>query len=993
MKVIQKIKVVLQILKNSNKYKIIHTSVKISKLYGINGLIKAIFNKMNGRELLYDIVSNAKNSNRYCMYVLLKQQRELTNKKINNTTEYFPYEPLISVIMPIYEPKLDYLKEAIESLQKQYYVNWELCAVDDGSKCKDGIDIVKEYMLEDKRIHLFESKINQGISSASNIAINIANGEYIALLDQDDELSPDAFYWVVKAINDNKQADFLYSDECKFSNRTSKKYFDFLFKPNWDPNLLINNMFIGHLAVYKTQLIKDNSGFNSKFDFGQDYELAVRIGDIAENIVHIPRILYFWRAVPSSTACGGKPFSNKINKAVPQFWLKSKGLNCVIKKNGDYNYPIILAKHSKVSIIINTIELKEILASIDAIVENTEYIDYELIVISNKFVQKAIKEKLPYIGNVKYIFTNAGSFLKNLNSAADEATGEILVFLKANCFPVNKTWLIRLVDSLFLPNIGAVSPATLDSKKCIQYAGSSIYFRNNYSFIGTPYWKQNFYGRHEYYLLNPLVSKECASLSRDCIVVKKNIFESIGGFDCINTSKYCFNEDFSFRLREGHLHCFYNANSQVMNIEDGEVKNSDEKTYEYLYCILKWAKYYMQDPYYTQMMKNQLESVNSENEEVFINESINYKNVLKKKKILVVSHELTRTGAPIVVLDAVKEMINAGYFVTVISPFDGELRLEYESIHVPVIIDRRLAWGRCAGESIALFSDDWCMDKLIKEYDLILINTLMGHNLITRYQKYGIPIIWWIHEGSCTLDIVAKYLPKKLFSNVHILFGGEYTQKMLNKYVVNYKGTELLYGVPDYSLKYMSSKKCNDKVKFLIVGTVDKRKAQDLAIKAIKKLGHDILRKTEFIFIGDKNSDSVYREITKFAIKYKNVKIIVDKITRNELFEFYSNADCLLCPSRDDPMPVVMVEAMVFSKPCLCSTGTGTAQYITDGENGFIFENNNAKMLAEKITYLVNNRDKLSEIGKNGRLIYKKYFSMDVFHKNLLLKIDNALNR
>lgn len=972
----------IKAIKKLRSPKSIITAGLIYKEYGMIGLKKAILNKATGNSILSISKYSIKDDNNFGNRILKKQQSEINQEIFNNDIKQWKIHPLISVVMPIYNPPIKWLKIAIESLQNQIYTNWELCAVDDGSTNLDGVHLLEKFAKLDNRIRLYKSDLNGGISKASNKSIELANGEYIALLDQDDEIPRDAFYWFVKTINNNPKADFIYSDECKIPENDSKEGFDFLFKADWSPYLLINNMFIGHLVMYKTELLRKYGGFDSNFDFGQDYELAVRMGDCANCIVHIPRILYFWRALPTSTACGGKSFSNKINMAVPCEWLRRNGIFSNIKKNMHYNYPIILGDCKKVSIIEAPKSFDDFKNVLEKIIENTNYKNYEIVVVAEEELLLKIKKEYPYISNIFFIKSEKNiAFLEKLNIGAEKSSGEILIFMTDNCIPLNKEWLDRMVDTLILPKVGAVSPAILDNNLLVKWAGSAICFDNNYfNIMGSPYQGQSFYDNYQRYLLSPQVSKECLSLSRDCIAISKDLFFKVDKFDIENTTVYSFNEDISFKIQDLGMNCCYTSNAQCMNIKDNseDILQGNSK---YLYLLNKWAKYYNYDPFFSDMMLSQL--ICDDRERTLKFYLINEENAFsEKRKMIVFSHELSRTGAPIVILDAVKELISDGWYVMVVSPFDGELREEYNKLGVSVIIDFRLAWTRGEKEERSSFNINWYMDKLIKEFDCLLIGTLMGHNLIARYQRYNIPILWWIHEGSYSLEFIHKVLPKNLNKNVHVFCGGKYVQDMLNRYHIFYKNNILLYGVEDIKEKYKKQNINNKNIKFLIAGTIDERKGQDIVIKAIEKLPREILKNLEFIFVGKPSFGNVYDKLKKKAAKYENIKIM-KQVSREKLFELYNEIDCLLCASRDDPMPVVATEAMMLYKPCLCSTGTGTSRYIVDNKNGFIFKNENVEDLVNKIEYIVENRTSLNKIGLESRKIYETNFSEEIFKLSL----------
>lgn len=982
----QKLELLWQAFQKAHSLRSLRTGRQIFRLYGMPGVKLAIKNKVAGKELLngIDMILPGASNTDFGNKVLAEQQEELDAASAAQCLEKLDRQPLISVVMPVYNAPLKWLERAVLSLQAQYYTNWELCTVDDCSPDTAGSELLERLAAQDERIHLYRMEKNGGISRASNRAVDMARGEYVALLDQDDELPPDAFFWMVQAVNEKPAADFLFSDECKIDDSGDGKGFDFLFKPEWSPYLMINNMFAGHLVMYRTSLWKRVGGFDPAFDFGQDYEMAVRAGDAAECVVHVPRILYYWRALSTSTAAGGKSFTNKINMAVPYKWLQGKGIDCTIRKYSHYNYPVLLGGQPMVSLILAPKEQGDALTCLTRLAADTDYRNYEILVVAGKAVLDKVAEEFPYIGNLRLMASDEPDTVVRFNEGAAQASGDVLVFFAADCVPGNREWLAALADAVRLPGIGAASPAVLDAGHCVRYAGSTGYFSNDWNIIGTPYEWQGFYDNDHRYLLSPLVSRDCPTLSRQCIAVGREIFRQCGGFDSERLSAACFHEDFSFRIQEAGKKCYYTSSSQL-------VCNEDRATAEkllgrgYLYLLLRWHKYYMTDPTFSPLMRSQLLRADDEWEvKIFVSPAAERMQAVGGKRVLVISHELSRTGAPVVVLDAVREMLSAGYFVVVASYQDGALRQEYEELGVPVLIDRRLAWGRCELPEKSRFEIQWYMDSLVREFDMLFIGTMMGHNLIARYQSIGIPILWWLHEGTYTLDLVRKYLPERLESNVHVFCGGRYVQQMLKKYEVVYPTQSLLYGLSDKALEYKGTSVSaeHDKVRFLIAGTIDERKGQDVIFAAFRKLPAEVMAAAEFIFIGAKSFGDVYDKVMREKDRYPNVKFL-KPISREELFQLYNDVDCLICSSRDDPMPVVATEAMMFCKVCLCSTGAGTAMYLEDMVNGLVFENENADMLAEKICYAVTNHQQLRELGIRGRQVYENNFTMENFHTNL----------
>ena len=324
--------------------KLILRSRNFIKTHGIISFFFGVFYKLTGKPAFYSReLKNLNKRNAIIGNMLFEnQQKESAELNIQLEINNFKHKPLISVIMPLYNSPAKWFDAAIASLQAQTYTNWELCAVDDGSKNKEAIEILKRMTTQDSRKRLHVMFKNSGISAASNKALEMARGEYVALMDHDDELTSDAFFWVVKEINDHPDSDFIYSDECKVDCIKGVKY-DYVFKPDWSPTLLLSHMYTGHLTVYKTKTVKEAGGFRSKYDFSQDYDLALRMSAISKNVRHVERILYLWRTVPGSAAGGDKDYARKSNMAAVRDWYNRNNIEAAITDDAGINKATIYA--------------------------------------------------------------------------------------------------------------------------------------------------------------------------------------------------------------------------------------------------------------------------------------------------------------------------------------------------------------------------------------------------------------------------------------------------------------------------------------------------------------------------------------------------------------------------------------------------------------------------------------------------------------------------
>ncbi len=257
----------------------------------------------------------------------ITQNEDHNFMKIQEEISDLIYHPRISIIMPVYNVDSQWLNQCIQSVLDQFYQNWELCIYDDASTNRNTILCLKEWENKDVRIKIIYGEINQHISGASNEALKMTDGEFIALLDDDDELAPNALFECVKVLNSNRDIDFIYSDEDKLDENGFRV--DPYFKPDWSLNLFLKKMYTCHLGLYRKSIIDKIYGFRKGFEGAQDYDLVLRFIEhtAAQKIYHIPKVLYHWRKLPTSTAShiNAKRYTVAASyKAVQEYMKKNK---------------------------------------------------------------------------------------------------------------------------------------------------------------------------------------------------------------------------------------------------------------------------------------------------------------------------------------------------------------------------------------------------------------------------------------------------------------------------------------------------------------------------------------------------------------------------------------------------------------------------------------------------------------------------------------------
>lgn len=356
------------------------------------------------------------------------------------------------------------------------------------------------------------------------------------------------------------------------------------------------------------------------------------------------------------------------------------------------------------------------------------------------------------------------------------------------------------------------------------------------------------------------------------------------------------------------------------------------------------------------------------------------------KNVLLISHEMSRTGAPVALQYMANQFKEEGVFVVVLSPKDGPMAQEMLRDDILVIIDETM-----------LGNDRWL--KMASNFDLIVVCTVVLYSNILQLEKVNIPVIWWTHDGEMSFQLGGnKLLPLKISSNVFVYAGGNYAKKIMDKYRPLYGTKELLYCVPDRREELLNREKPsymikNDDKKVVIsnIGSIDKRKGQDILVVAIRKLSQDDIMKCLFVFVGKNNNEYVYKEVLKLKKDYPKNVLLIEEVSREEVQDIYKQSNVVVCTSRDDPMPVFLTESLMLSIPIICSDNTGTFSLIEDNVSGFSYHNNNVEELKNKLVYVIYNREKLDYIGKNGRFVYEKKFTKEAFKRQLDDVIDEIL--
>lgn len=529
-------------------------------------------------------------------------------QEIKHEISQFSYKPLISIIVPVYNVDEKWLRKCIESVRNQLYPNWELCIADDASPKKHIREVLNEYMQLDSRIKVVFREENGHISECSNSALAIANGEFVGLLDHDDELAIDALYENVKLLNKHPNADLIYSDEDKITEE-GERHSPF-FKPDWSPDLLLSQMYICHFSIYRKSIIDQIGGFRKGYEGSQDHDLALRFTELTDAIYHIPKILYHWRSIPESTASGAvvKNYSDDSGYKALQDAVIRRGLHAKVERIDIPNAYILRYQpigDPLVSIIIPTRNMADILEKcLTSIFTKTNYPNFEVIIADNGSNEEETiqlfnkwKEKEPNRFRVIRIDIPF-NYSKINNIAVSEAKGELILLLNNDVEVISENWITDMAGQAVREQIGAVGACLLYPDNTIQHAGVVLGI-GGVAGHSHKYFDADDYG---YFSRLKLVSNYSA-VTAACLMVRKSIFEEVEGLE--EDLQVAFNDiDFCLKIREkGYYNIFlpqvklYHYESKSRGHEDTPEKIRRFNG-EVDYMKKKWGAQLENDPFY-----------------------------------------------------------------------------------------------------------------------------------------------------------------------------------------------------------------------------------------------------------------------------------------------------------------------------------------------------------------------------------------------------------
>ena len=477
----------------------------------------------------------------------------------------FPNMVKISILTPLWNTPENFLRDMIGSVQKQTYGNWELCLADGSDDAHAYVgEICRELAGKDERIRYRKLEKNEGIAGNTNQCLTMATGEYIGLFDHDDMLHPCVLFEYVKAINE-KNADYVYCDEATFKNGDINQMITMHFKPDYAIDNLRANNYICHFSVFSRKLLDGTELFRTKFDGSQDHDMILRLTDKAEHVVHVPKLLYYWRLHAGSVASGieAKPYAIESARGAVADHLRKHGFeHFTITSTRAFEtifkitYEII--GDPKISIIIpNKDHVEDLRRCVTSIIEKSTYDNYEIVIVENNSETKEIfsyYEELKNNPSIKIVtFKGAFNYSAVNNFGVGAATGDYVLLLNNDTQVITVNWLEELLMYAQREDVGAVGGKLYYADKTIQHAGVVIGLGAHRTAGHTHYRQKR---ENLGYMGRLCYAQDVSAVTGACLMVKKKLYEEAGGLD--EGFAVSLNDvDFCLKLRQlGYLNVF-----------------------------------------------------------------------------------------------------------------------------------------------------------------------------------------------------------------------------------------------------------------------------------------------------------------------------------------------------------------------------------------------------------------------------------------------------
>ncbi len=865
----------------------------------------------------------------------------------------FTYRPKISILLPVYNVKSKWFLKAVQSVRDQHYDNWELCIADD---CSTDSQLRKAFAMlsDDERIRFVSRTVNGHICAATNSAADLATGEFIALLDHDDLLAPQALIEIVRRLQSKPDADILYSDENKID--ADERRYDPQFKPDWSPELLLSYNYVNHFTCIRKRLFESVGRYRIGYEGSQDHDLLLRASECTERIEHIPQILYHWRALPSSTAtaAGVKTYVHTAGRRAVEDALRRRGVSATLEVPAfaqKLGLPILQLVGSSDGPSVAVIVRGATHDKLQAIAANTDYRNFT-------------------------IYSETGG---------DE---DYLLFLDAGVVPRSPNWLSQLMAYATLPGVGAVGARLVDSHGTTASAGIVMGMHDGIApasaFCGLPENQVSYYFYAE-------VSRNVAAVGDGCLLTSRTAFEQVGGFDNLRFSQTMREIDYCSRIRTAGYRCV-SVGGVEMQLSEVAPRSNDP---------LELATFVKRngrsiDPYANPNCSS-LTAFEPANDSSMSQHSTAHEPL----RVLVGAHNLNSPeGAPRYLSEIILGLQSRHVIApSILSPFGGAGEGVYAAAGVSTTIlneawSRRFVDGAWSPREYEAAQVSLRKQLENQSPDVVIANTLLTFPLVEAAARLGIPSVWIIHESYST-EHLRRLFPAFAKGRIETAFrlasrvvpASHDTAKLFRHLDVSKNFRVIHNGIEpkpfdDYCRRVTREDAARQlpgdrsKKRILSVGTVCERKGQHTLIEAAA-----ILSRIRNDFICDLVGvrDSVpYASYVRELVRRNRLENVVNLVTETDrVWPFFRAADIFACTSHMETFSRSILEAEAFGLPIVSTPCEGIAEQVYWDYNALHFEIGDANRLATQIARFLDDDEFRKNAGLRSRAAFDSHQTYD----------------
>ena len=888
--------------------------------------------------------------------------------------------PKLSVVMPVYDPPLEMFRKALESVREQVYENWELCIADDGST-EPSVRAFLGELERDPRVKLVRRAVNGGISAATNSAAALATGEFLVFLDQDDRLSRDALAEAALAIAGEPEADLVYSDTDKLDGKGKRYHPD--FKPDWSPELLLGYMYCGQILVVRRSLFEQVGGMRLGFEGSQDHDLALRVTEHARRVVHLPKILYHWRAHPGSTALSAaeKPQSVEAGRRAVQEALERRGSRGIAvqpnwaRRNGNslfvHEFP---DDGPSVTIVIPT---KNRIALLDLCLRSlrvTTYRNYRVLVVDNESDEP---EAIRYLEGLEHDVIRVANppggfnFAHLCNRAAEHARSDYVLFLNNDTEVLEPKWLGRMMGYAQLDGVGATGALLRFPDGRIQHAGVVRGYHDGavgHAFKLLPPGDRG-------YLAHAAVARNCSAVTAACMLTPRRLFLDVGGFDEERFGVAFNDPDYCSRLLEKGWRTVYCPGAELRHHEGASRGFRDDPREEAEYRRRYEGR---RDPYYNPNLSLDDELFRVRPRHVALGPR-------RPLRALLVTHNLNHEGAPRILFEVAAFLKDEeGLDPVVLSPSEGPMRREFEGRGIEVRVVEGPLW-RPDG-SVALGLDPETYEEKLRAWmdlvrslraDVVWANTLTSFYAVDAADRLGLPSIWTIHESEgwetyfgFLSPLVARRALECFRLPYRVVFvaratheryadlNGRHNFEVIHNGIDRRPIEEAKRGLPRETAREKLGIAPGETA-LLSIGTICPRKGQEDLVSALERMEASELSRLRVFLVGGQ-SDPYCRKLLKrvagFPPGLRDRIHFVEPTPETSLY--YRAADVFVMTSHVESYPLVVLEAMAYELPIVTTPVFGIAEQVAGDVNASIYEPGDVAALRDAILDLVHDGEK-----------------------------------